>query len=59
MGIGIPVPGWVGTVILIVGGIAIVVSVIIGLTGGEEVNPPPDPPHCYEWVDGDWQDICI
>ena len=45
--------------ILIVGGIAIVVSVIIGLTGGEEVNPPPDPPHCYEWVDGDWQDICI
>lgn len=26
---------------------------------GPPQDPAPEPAHCYEWVDGDWMDICI
>ena len=22
-------------------------------------NPPPEPAHCYEWLNDGWQDICL
>ena len=66
MGYGFPIPTWLGNLILVGGGIAILGSVLSGLGVGpyysaeeHEVNPPPEPAHCYELVDGHWHDICI
>lgn len=59
MGTGIPIPNWLGGLILIGGFLNAFGVLPYYSAAGEEVNPSPEPAHCYELVDGQWDDICV
>lgn len=48
-------------IVQVINGVVIVTTLIISQSGSEggEENAPPEPAHCYEWLNDGWQDICL
>lgn len=60
MGIPVSIPSVIGNAVLIVVTVITIAQTLPYYSAeGEEENLPPEPAHCYEWVDGGWQDICV